>query len=116
MSPIDEALLLLGVLVFLAHGILPRPCGRRAGSCAEIRSRPQTSTSSLAPTLAAVSARHPDAAKHVAKLDEIEDMPIWRLMTLAKKMGADADTVIQETEEKEHRLRRYSGDCPAFTA
>jgi hypothetical protein len=66
--------------------------------------------------LAAVSARHPDAAKHVAKLDEIEDMPIWRLMTLAKKMGADADTVTQETEEKEHRLRRYSGDCPAFTA
>jgi hypothetical protein len=31
--------------------------------------------------------KHPDAAKHVANVDEIEDMQLWRLMTLAKQMG-----------------------------
>jgi hypothetical protein len=59
--------------------------------------------------------KHPDAAKHVANVLEIEDMPIWRLMTLAKKMNGDANATIQDTEEHEHRLRRYSDDFPAFT-
>jgi hypothetical protein len=57
--------------------------------------------------------KHPDAAKYVANVDEIADMPILALMRLAKEMGVDA-AVIQETEAQDDRLRRYSDNCPAF--
>ena len=52
---------------------------------------------------------HPDAALHVANVDDIEGMPMLKLMNLAKKMGVDADSLIERTEAEEHEISRIFG-------
>jgi hypothetical protein len=60
--------------------------------------------------------KHPDAAKHVADVDDIESLPMLALLKLAKKMGvADVDALIEATEREEHACSRYSDQFPAFT-
>ncbi len=58
--------------------------------------------------------KHPDAAQHVANVDDIEQMPMWSLLTLAKKMGVDADATIRATEAHEDQLSKYSFSFPGF--
>src|SRR5262249_29627608 len=42
--------------------------------------------------------RHPDIAKHVERVADVEEMGMWALLTLAKKMGVDPDEMIRKTE------------------
>jgi hypothetical protein len=58
--------------------------------------------------------KHPDAAQHVANVDDIEQMPMWSLLTLAKKMGVDAHATIRTTEAHEDQLSKYSFSFPGF--
>jgi hypothetical protein len=58
--------------------------------------------------------KHPAVAQHVANIDDLEQMPMWSLLTLAKKMGVDADATIRATEEHEDQLSRYSLSYPGF--
>jgi hypothetical protein len=39
--------------------------------------------------------QHPDISKHV---EDVEEMGMWALLTLAKKMGIDPDEMIRKTE------------------
>jgi hypothetical protein len=38
--------------------------------------------------LAGGLSRHPDIAKHVERVDEVEQMGMWRLLTLAKRWAS----------------------------
>jgi hypothetical protein len=58
--------------------------------------------------------RHPDIAKHVERVEEVEDMGMWRLLTLAKKMGVDPDAMIEKTEQEEQARSDYSSKYPSF--
>ena len=58
--------------------------------------------------------QHPDIAKHVERVEEVEDMGMWRLLTLAKKMGVDSDEMIRKTEEEKRALNDYSWKYPSF--
>jgi len=58
--------------------------------------------------------KHPDVAQHVANVNDIEQMPMWSLLTLAKTMGVDADATIRATEEHEDKLSNYSFSFPGF--
>jgi hypothetical protein len=59
--------------------------------------------------------KHPDAAKHVANVDEIESMLMLPLLKLAQKLGVvDVDALIDATERGQEAQRRYSDDFPAF--
>ena len=57
---------------------------------------------------------HTDAAQHDANIDDIEGMPMLKLMNLAKKMGVDADSLIERTEAEEHEISLYSSEFPGF--
>jgi hypothetical protein len=59
--------------------------------------------------------KHPDAGEHVAKVDDIESMPMLALLKLAKKLGVDADALAEATEREWDACHRYSDDHPAFT-
>jgi hypothetical protein len=39
---------------------------------------------------------------------------MWRLLTLAKRMGIDSEAMIQKTEEAERVLWDYSSNHPGF--
>ncbi len=58
--------------------------------------------------------QHPDVAQHVANIKDVEQMQMWSLLTLAKKMGVDADATIRATEEHDDQLSRYSFSYPGF--
>src|SRR5215471_2879207 len=58
--------------------------------------------------------QHPDIGKHVERVEELEDMGMWSLLTLAKKMGVDSDEMIRKTEQEERALSNYSWKYPAF--
>jgi len=58
--------------------------------------------------------KHPDVHQHVANVDDLEHMPMLRLMTLAKKMGVDPDDMIETTEQQSEDTQRYSDRFPAF--
>jgi hypothetical protein len=57
---------------------------------------------------------HPDIAKHVERVEEVEKMGMWSLLTLAKKMGVDSDEMIRRTEQEEQALHDYSFNYPGF--
>jgi hypothetical protein len=57
---------------------------------------------------------HPEVAQHVASIEDLEKMQLWSLLTLAKKMGVDADETIRATEVAEHQLLEHSMRFPAF--
>jgi hypothetical protein len=58
--------------------------------------------------------RHPEIAKHVERVADVEKMGMWALLTLAKKMGVDPDEMIRKTEQEERALSDYSFKYPAF--
>jgi len=58
--------------------------------------------------------KHPEIAKHVENLDDLEKMSLYSLLTVAKTMGVDADAMIRVTEQQENELMRYSMTHPAF--
>ena len=58
--------------------------------------------------------QHPDIAKHIEHVEDVEEMGMWALLTLAKKMGIDPDEMIRKTEQEERALRNYSFKYPAF--
>src|SRR5215468_6309776 len=58
--------------------------------------------------------RHPDIANHVERVEDVEEMGMWALLTLAKKMGINPDEMIRKTEQEERALRNYSFKYPAF--
>jgi hypothetical protein len=58
--------------------------------------------------------QHPDIGKHVENVEEVEQMGMWKLLTLAKKMGVDPDEMIEKTEQEERALRDYSFEYPGF--
>src|SRR5262249_11458806 len=58
--------------------------------------------------------QHPDIAKHVERVEDVDDMGLWALLTLAKKMGVDSDEMIRKTEQEERALSHYSFKYPAF--
>ena len=58
--------------------------------------------------------KHPDVAQHVANIKDVEQMQMWSLLTLAKKMGVDADATIRDTEAQENQLSDYSFSNPGF--
>jgi hypothetical protein len=64
--------------------------------------------------LAGGLSRHPDIAKHVERVEEVEQMGMWKLLTLAKKMGIDPDEMIEKTEQEERALSDYSFNYPGF--
>ena len=59
-------------------------------------------------------AKHPDVGKHIASVDDLERMPMMRLMTLAKVMGVDTDALIVGTEEDERARQRYCDEKSWF--
>jgi hypothetical protein len=58
--------------------------------------------------------QHPDIGKHVEDIEEVEQMGMWALLTLAKKMGIDSDDMTRKTEQEERELSNYSHKYPAF--
>jgi len=58
--------------------------------------------------------KHPEADQHVPNVDDIETMPLTKLLNLAKAMGLDANAVIEKTEADEDEQSRYSMRYPAF--
>jgi len=58
--------------------------------------------------------RHPDIAKHVERVEDVEKMGMWALLTLAKKMGVDPDEMIRKTEQEREELSVYSFRYPGF--
>ena len=54
--------------------------------------------------------RHPNIAKHVERVEEVEDMGMWRLLTLAKKMGVDPDAMFEKIEQEQRALSDYSSN------
>ena len=58
--------------------------------------------------------KHPEIRQHVGNLDDLERMPMYSLLSLAKAMGVDADATIKATEQQEDELMRYSMRHPAF--
>jgi hypothetical protein len=58
--------------------------------------------------------QRPDARKHVANVDDIEDMELLALLKLAQKMGVDAEALAETVEREENARFRYSEDFPAF--
>ena len=48
--------------------------------------------------LAGGLSRHPDIANHVERVEDVENMGMWALLALAKKMGVDPDEMIRKTE------------------
>ena len=57
--------------------------------------------------------RHPDIAKHVERVADVEEMGMWALLTLAK-MGVDPDEMIRKTEVEDRALSNYSFSYPGF--
>lgn len=57
---------------------------------------------------------HPEIGKYVDNLDDLEQMSLYSLLEVAKKMGVDADATIRATEHRETERMRYSLDRPAF--
>jgi hypothetical protein len=64
--------------------------------------------------LAGGLSRHPDIAKHVERVADVEKMGMWALLTLAKKMGVDPNEMIRKTEQESDALSHYSFRYPAF--
>ena len=60
--------------------------------------------------------KHPDVAKHVANINDLDQMPMWSLLTLAKNMGLDADATIRATEEQEDQRQSTRSASPASKA
>jgi hypothetical protein len=58
--------------------------------------------------------KHPDIAKHVERVEDVEQMGMWSLLDLARKMGVDANSLIRATEADERALSDYSFRHPAF--
>jgi len=58
--------------------------------------------------------QHPGIAKHVERVEDVEEMGMWALLTLAKKMGVDPEEMIRKTEQEERALSDYSFKYPAF--
>jgi hypothetical protein len=58
--------------------------------------------------------QHPDIVKHVERVEEVEKMGMWSLLTLAKKMGVDSNEMIGRTEQAERELSDYSWNHPGF--
>ena len=58
--------------------------------------------------------KHPEIAQHVDDLDQLENMPMYSLLALAKAVGVDADAIIRSTEKQEHELHQYALRYPAF--
>jgi hypothetical protein len=58
--------------------------------------------------------RHPDIAKHIERVEDVEQMGMYSLLDLAKKMGVDADSLIRATEADERALSDYSFRHPGF--
>ena len=58
--------------------------------------------------------KHPDISKHIAKVDDLEEMSMLKLLKLAKQMDVDADALITATEQEEHERERHSMNFPAF--
>ena len=46
---------------------------------------------------------HPDAAKHVANIGDIENMSAWELLNLAKTMGVDPAAMIRSVEQEDDK-------------
>jgi hypothetical protein len=57
---------------------------------------------------------HPDAVKHVANVDDIENMSVWELLNLAKAMGVDPAAMIRSLEQEDDRRWEYSHRHPGF--
>ena len=58
---------------------------------------------------------HPDAAKHVANIGDIENMSAWELLNLAKTMGVDPAAMIRSVEQEDDKRWTYSHHNPGFT-
>ena len=58
--------------------------------------------------------KHPDISKHVAKVDDLEEMSMLALLKLAKQMAVDADALVTATEQQEHERQSHSMNFPAF--
>ena len=52
----------------------------------------------------------------VGNVDDLDGMPMMRLMTLAKTMGVDTDALIVTTEQQEDECRRYCAEFPGSQA
>ncbi len=44
---------------------------------------------------------HPKIAEHVAKLNDLDDMPLLKMMKLAREMGIDPNALNESTEQQE---------------
>src|SRR5262245_7438184 len=58
--------------------------------------------------------QHPDAAKHVADIGDIEKMSTWELMNLASAMGVDPGAMIRSLEQEDDKRWEYSSRYPGF--
>jgi hypothetical protein len=59
--------------------------------------------------------KHPDVAQHVASVDDLDEMELWALLDLARKMGIDdANALIKATENDDAERLRWSHEHPAF--
>jgi len=57
---------------------------------------------------------HPDAARHVADIADIESMSAWELLDLAKRMGVDHAAMIRSLEQEDDERWMYSHRNPGF--
>ena len=58
--------------------------------------------------------QHPDAAKHVANINDIESMSAWELLDLAKRMGVDHAAMIRSLEQEDDARWKYTFRNPGF--
>ena len=57
---------------------------------------------------------HPDAAKHVADTNDIDNMSAWELLNLAKRMGVDHAAMIRSLEQEDDARWQYTYRNPGF--
>ena len=57
---------------------------------------------------------HPDAAKHVADVKDIESMSAWELLDLAKRMGVDHAAMTRSLEQEDDARWQYTYRNPGF--
>jgi hypothetical protein len=76
----------------------------------------RTSISSLEHTYPAELSRHPDIPRHVENIEEVEQMGMCRILTLARRMGVDSDELIRKTEEEKRALNDYSWKSSGLSA
>ena len=59
--------------------------------------------------------KHPDISQYVPNVDDLDDMQLWALLDLSKRMGIDdPNALIRATENAEVERQRWSHEHPAF--